>query len=560
MARVQAPLCPAGGLYTPNESIAGQPTVQAQCAAWRTNFQHWLDDLGGIDSRLPEKVKADPLEKIDHSSLANLTDASDSATAGLLFADWLAIPKQLDQSGSNQISVDQDLAAWKSLQKFITQMPASTRKADLQSKVSKEVALHFRKWANHPVAAAKAIDEDPVFQYDRALYNLIWEMTSAPSDETGIGKALDDLIAAANTAKQSNVSNALTAARDDRAADPQAIPGWGPGQLSSKWKMTEASDGKVRFTSTDAAKTVLEFARIDSSGGKGTYLGTSEVSVGLMLKLVQGSQPQINLSDAVKFKAWVSQGDNTFDVAGKWNDKMRGIGLEFFSSHVTVSPTVELPATSISSSVASQLARIMNCRLPTVEEWMAALADERKEDGGNLGSVRWVLRGEAWSSYVSAFGTTLQNNGNDENRLAEVDPKNWQWFGNEDQKYQSIASVWARDLAGPARSSAALWNEEHVLFSPARDPSQTNTGHKFYHLIGNAAEIVTADNDSSKFYVIGGSAFSPPEMPFDKPQPVTSPDDQWSDVGFRLAISAPIKPMRDRLAKLLQAPPFIPVP
>ena len=564
MAGVQAPLCPAGGLYTPEESIAGRPTVQALCAAWRADFKHWLDDLGRIDPRLGERVKADPLEKIDHSSLSDWTGSSDPAAAGLLLAEWLAIPQQLNQSGANPIGIDQDLAAWKSLRVFVAQMPASTRKSELQSKLSNELAQHFKKWASRPGAMAEAVDDQPELKYDCALYNLIWLAATPPTDEAKIGKSLDDLIAAADAAKQSTVSQALAAARNDRAADPLAVPGWGPGQLSSKWKMTEAGDGKVRFTSTDAAKTVVEFARIDSPGGSGTYLSTSEVSVGLMIQLAQGAQPQIHLSDTGKFKAWDSPSDDTVESADKWIRGVRGTALDFFKGQVSDAPSLEFPTTSISSSTASQLARSINCRLPTVEEWTAALDDERKAAGGNLAATPWILRGEAWANYCAELSVKLtkaKDSPAELDRLSDVDPKNWQWFGSTDARFLNIASVWDRALNGPA--GGAAWNEKTILFSVEPNPAQSQTqapGHRFYHLIGNAAEIVTALNDTSKFFVIGGSAFSPPEMPYDKPQPVTSPDDQWSDVGFRLAISAPIKPMRDRLAKLIQDPPFIPVP
>lgn len=564
MAQVQASLCPAGGLYTPDESITGQPTVQAQCAAWRADFKRWLDDLARIDSRLAERVKGDPLEKIDHSSLADFMTSSDPASAGLLLADWLAIPQQLNQSGSNPIGIDQDLAAWKSLRTFVAQMPASARKSELQLKLGNELAQHFKKWASHPGAAAEAVDDQPELKYDCAVYNLILVTTTAPTDETKIGKSLDDLIAAADSAKQSTVSQALAAARNDRAADPRAVPAWGPGQLSSKWKMTEAGDGKVRFTSTDAAKTVVEFARIDSPGGSGTYLSTSEVSVGLMIRLAQAAQPPIHLSDTGKFKAWDSPSDDTVESTDKWIRGVRGTALDFFRGQVSDAPSLEFPATSISSSTASQLARSINCRLPTVEEWTAALDDERKAAGGNLAATPWILRGEAWANYCAELSVKLANakgSPAETDRLSDVDPKNWQWFGSTDARFQNIASVWDRALNGPA--GGAPWNEKSILFSIEPNPAQSQTqapGHRFYHLIGNAAEIVTDANDSSKFFVIGGSAFSPPEMPFDKPQPVTSPDDQWSDVGFRLAISAPIKPMRDRLAKLIQDPPFIPVP
>jgi hypothetical protein len=52
----------------------------------------------------------------------------------------------------------------------------------------------------------------------------------------------------------------------------------------------------------------------------------------------------------------------------------------------------------------------------------------------------------------------------------------------------------------------------------------------------------TVSETGNKFYVIGGSALSPPEVSFDKPLPVATvfSKNGFCDVGLRLAYTAPI--------------------
>lgn len=567
LARVQSPLCPAGGLYTPDETNLGQPTVRAQAAAWHVDFKRWLDDLRRVDAHLAERVEADPLAKINRSSIAELGNSSDPAAAGLLLADWLAVPEQVNESGLKPIAIDQDLTAWKSLRDDIAKVPDSGRKTGLQLKLSKELELHFQAWAKHPDSNVELPASPPELRYDCALYDLIRLTRTASADDKKIEKALDELINASSQAGQLAFSKALKAAAKDLSADPRSVPGWGPGQLQTEWEMSERDGGIVRFTSTDQARAVLEFARIESDGGNGTYLGTCEFSTDLLIRLFRAHQSQIKLSKSRGPKAWDLQmpGDRqnaaTLTTASRWiNDIPTGTALDFYNGQVTNDvPSGDSPATSISPVVASKLAELLHCRLPTVDEWKAALSDERNAKG-NLASSQWVLRGKAWRHYVDAFNEKYQRadkadpTGIEIDRLRDVAPGNWGWFGSDDPKYQkSIREI------GPDGRAAA--DEPSFFFSPEPRPGDARLpGHRFYHLIGNAAEIVTSSVNGTQYSVIGGSAFSPPEMGYDIPQTVKSPDQQWSDVGFRLAISAPIKPMRDRLAKLLQDPPFIRVP
>jgi hypothetical protein len=74
----------------------------------------------------------------------------------------------------------------------------------------------------------------------------------------------------------------------------------------------------------------------------------------------------------------------------------------------------------------------------------------------------------------------------------------------------------------------------------------------------SAAGIRKFVEDSPKsLYVIGGSALSPPEIPFDKPQPVAHADEAYADVGIRLAFTAPSRSLAEKVKWAIGSPPFI---
>ena len=103
-------------------------------------------------------------------------------------------------------------------------------------------------------------------------------------------------------------------------------------------------------------------------------------------------------------------------------------------------------------------------------------------------------------------------------------------------------------------------------------------GVVFHHLVGNVAQFTcdasesfdhladkkTAEGirkfveDSPKsIYVIGGSALSPPEIPFDKPQAVAHADEAYADVGIRLAFTAPSRTLAEKVKWVMGSPKFI---
>ena len=63
---------------------------------------------------------------------------------------------------------------------------------------------------------------------------------------------------------------------------------------------------------------------------------------------------------------------------------------------------------------------------------------------------------------------------------------------------------------------------------------------------------------ASRIGVIGGSAFSGPELKVDVAYPVNSPSEPYCDVGFRLAFTAPAASPAERLQGILAEQQFLP--
>jgi hypothetical protein len=115
-------------------------------------------------------------------------------------------------------------------------------------------------------------------------------------------------------------------------------------------------------------------------------------------------------------------------------------------------------------------------------------------------------------------------------------------------------------------------NDGSLFFQPVASPG----GNVFRHLVGNVAEYVCdspqAFNQSEKtaagvkkfveqtsksLFVIGGSALSPPDVPYDKPLPLAHPDEGYADVGLRLAFTAPSRSLSEKVKWTVGSPPFL---
>jgi hypothetical protein len=164
------------------------------------------------------------------------------------------------------------------------------------------------------------------------------------------------------------------------------------------------------------------------------------------------------------------------------------------------------------------------------------------------------------------------------------------------RKHQAGAAVvWPdADTFLPAAPGQIAQKEKAASVTEADDRTlwfaPVGSGAELQHLVGNVAEMVLDQPTAAAFddsflkaaekpkaeafrdfalknqaalAVIGGSALSPPELwdgkarPFDKPWPFTFAKekegrDSFSDVGFRLAFTAPRETAADQLKRILR--------
>jgi hypothetical protein len=103
-------------------------------------------------------------------------------------------------------------------------------------------------------------------------------------------------------------------------------------------------------------------------------------------------------------------------------------------------------------------------------------------------------------------------------------------------------------------------------------------GGTFHELVGNVAQFLCEapdafddlqdkssaaairkflDQSPDSLFVIGGSALSPPDVPLETPLPVVHSDVGYSDVGLRLAFTAPARSLSERLAWVLAGQSYL---
>lgn len=209
----------------------------------------------------------------------------------------------------------------------------------------------------------------------------------------------------------------------------------------------------------------------------------------------------------------------------------------------------------VSLDVARSFAAAMGCRLPTVAEWKAAYAIEKK----SASKPTWNLRDQSWSADTAYVNPVIAQDLTGAVG-ASASPSNWTspLFGDTTENL-----IWSGDLtrAVEGAAGAGSYGDGHLFFQKVAPPAPGspdlahwgNPGSKFYHIAGNVAQFV-ADADGAKAaYLIGGSAFSTPKAPLDVP--VSVPPEQsataWSDVGFRLAFPEPVVLVSKRLGPVL---------
>lgn len=388
-----------------------------------------------------------------------------------------------------------------------------------------------------------------------------------PNDEA-VRKAMDNLLLAAADLKKG---------QQDRAA-----------AVRSKLAKLEAPEpfagrklNDVFALSVQGLRRPIEFRRVEQkSGGRPFYLGTSEVTLAEFVGALDGAR----LWDESLRLDWAYQpgkpdrrrgprgwewtggpgGLPTLDPSELWmtdlqDGKHNDFPVEFrerrFNRNV-IGPTFggmpsqRHPIQYISAQAALYYAAALGCRLPSSAEWRAAL-----EAGGQTPeNGRWNLRDQTWE----AFRTHAAKEA--------IPADRWPDAG----AFPDDPPRQAGDAPPPGRPG----NDSTLLFRPV--PAADGT---FHDLVGNVAEYVCeapqafedwpdkgSASDLKRFLgdtpgavaVIGGSALSAPDAPLAEALPVKQTHRGYSDVGLRLAFTAPAQNLAERLKWVLAGEQYLP--
>jgi hypothetical protein len=212
-------------------------------------------------------------------------------------------------------------------------------------------------------------------------------------------------------------------------------------------------------------------------------------------------------------------------------------------------PSIEHPMQQLSPQVALYVAGLTGCRLPTSREWLTAYAVFERD----VARDRWNLRDQTWETYRKY--------------VASLDKTDGRWPDS------GVFLPEGLKVGTGADATSGKENDGTLFFRKESDAG----GGTFHHLVGNVAEIVCdapGEFDSwqekrtpegvatfamqlkEKLFVIGGSALSPPEVEVDKPYPLARTDRAYADVGMRLAFTAPVKTLAERLKWVLLEQPY----
>ncbi len=406
----------------------------------------------------------------------------------------------------------------------------------------------------------------------------------------GFAKRLDDEVARLGVSNAPAVSKLVTALGEivRRDAKPAFDPlKSGPASLRGPtghqlWKGAMAGEAVVYTLDLPASKLAngqpivkLVFLPVSVNGPGGpiaTYVGAHEVSVGTFI----GAAESQRLADSWKqfgltLRNWEAGRPDPRPGPAPWtwdtrhakitlSDRSNGSG--WLRGHPTMAgkpyyapelgevspPNFDSPMNWMTPDAALLAARLMGARLPTLEEWKAAVEAAGGAKGASAGANR---RDKTWSiqfKYIDG----LDVSGKEFPNAAAFWPKNArpQWEQNGRMAY----AFW-RD------GSALAGNDGYLWFAPA---ARDSLG--WSNLIGNVSEIVLDDKGdpmsdvqpkaevirplveqlTEKWRVVGASALSGITMRDDKEydpfeayefQTLRDARNGYADLGFRLAFS-----------------------
>ncbi|MFW6163082.1 MAG: SUMF1/EgtB/PvdO family nonheme iron enzyme, partial [Planctomycetota bacterium] len=366
--------------------------------------------------------------------------------------------------------------------------------------------------------------------------------------------------------------------RDQKADDrPSAgLQKSGPmaSPLAAQWEAKVRDDGTAADYTWAARKQGLRFVRVEPAGGaaKPAYVATTEVSVALFTDVLDAADRWVeaagllraydpNVDDRKGPRVWEwKRGDRTgIQSPQRWTARESGHSRYYADGLKLGTPEGHHPMQHVSAAAALYFAGLLGCRLPTAAEWRGAFEAHGRGPRPNLRDASWS-RQLAYLKAKSAghFRPVVP----DEGIFTPPD----------------VPCKRGKDaVAVTTEDDGALW------FDPVGEPDV------FRHLVGNVAEFVFerpeqfderarsrpglkaagvlafVKEHAEALRVVGASALSPPvlwdgkDKPFHRAWPVGDADSRngYSDVGFRLAFTAPREEPAARLKRMLRGAGYL---
>ena len=507
------------------QPIDGQDLSQ-RYSGWLKRLPEWQEALrqSGISIASPRPLKAFDLRQ-DSKNAKSFADALRLAgddDAGALLATWLEVPNQLTAQAPPDFTLKEDVEAFDHLGRWVGTIQDQSRQNEVAGILHNESIKHWQAWAKRPAGpgddASGITSDNPAVRYNAALYQLRRTAERADEADDNVKKATANLQDASRALPPPAMNQAFLASLAG-AVGPTSVSltaPWDPEVHSKAWKKVAVGQN-VAFDyqpSSGRQAVRIEFAAIEVNG-KPVYLSTTEVSAGLFFAMADDLAAADKLQLAVAEQTQLAKKKNGPNV---WNDKHQKADDWIVNPNLAPAfrvrgdppPSLDHPMQFVSAAVASQWAMTAKFRLPTEQEWAAAWHDEQ-----NNPRAQWNLRDASWKiqrdffvqavknpANLLALANVTRNSGIYLIRSARICPK-------QSGRRKSFSDSCPRPAATTMTSTS--------FCSPHCPATTTGSreyiGRKFYHLLGNAAEIVTRGGG---FGVIGGSAFSSPGLELDK--------------------------------------------
>ena len=320
----------------------------------------------------------------------------------------------------------------------------------------------------------------------------------------------------------------------------------------------------------DGGTRSLTFLRVQPKGARPAFLCTTEVSLGLLIDVVEETSRWKQIGQLLKGDASAWEGPRVwrYDADGRLEPGEHLLDVSKVAGGEEVGrrlkdldlgqPAEDQPMQRIGPAAAVWFARLAGCRLPSPAEWSVGYEIVRRGPGRpppNLRDKSFLLQKRRVSRFVNVHVLA-----------GDFWPDRWTFCPAE-----------VRDAVKTGQQAEAVTEADDgsLWFVPV-DPG---TGGGPYHLVGNVAEYVyekpedletlqaspdavsgLLHSGARNLAVIGGSALSPPQVKVDTPYAIALPgaEEGFADVGLRLAFTAPTESLKGRLQRFLGGWGYLP--